>query len=314
MGMIILGALILALIILITGIVMLLLSRRFLPRGRTARNVLAVISGCFVLAGIVFSIGPISVLVQSAYYRATPPEGFVETGVSVENWDNGRFTADGVEYQLVDLEFNVLLAENFTGEAAFTYDEPGRANDSRNLNFYPVENESGFALYWPSRYLNLYCPADQVEQVLDYYQSDASGRAYFLKDNGLHPVDDKTAAALEPLLTEDLNGSGSPTPVARPRKWTGLTFSAPAVTASLFWKNTSSSRTRIPSGMSLNTTMTTPWNATPSPSCPRLYPKRSYICATAKKPSCFRRNRTVSFTQTAIRPRRRSRRPQWRRQ
>lgn len=205
--MIILGALILALIILITGIVMLLLSRRFLPRGRTARNVLAVISGCFVLAGIVLSIGPISVLVQSAYYRATPPEGFVETGVSVENWDNGRFTADGVEYQLVDLEFNVLLAENFTGEAAFTYDEPGRANDSRNLNFYPVENESGFALYWPSRYLNLYCPADQVEQVLDYYQSDASGRAYFLKDNGLHPVDDKTAAALEPLLTEDLNGS-----------------------------------------------------------------------------------------------------------
>lgn len=205
--MIILGALILALIILITGIVMLLLSRRFLPRGRTARNVLAVISGCFVLAGIVLSIGPISFLAQSAYYRATPPEGFVETGVSVENWDNGRFTADGVEYQLVDLEFNVLLAENFTGEAAFTYDEPGRANDSRNLNFYPVENESGFALYWPSRYLNLYCPADQVEQVLDYYQSDASGRAYFLKDNGLHPVDDKTAAALEPLLTEDLNGS-----------------------------------------------------------------------------------------------------------
>lgn len=207
MGMIILGALILALIILITGIVMLLLSRRFLPRGRTARNVLAVISGCFVLAGIVLSIGPISFLAQSTYYRATPPEGFVETGVSVENWDNGRFTADGVEYQLVDLEFNVLLAENFTGEAAFTYDEPGRANDSRNLNFYPVENESGFALYWPSRYLNLYCPADQVEQVLDYYQSDASGRAYFLKDNGLHPVDDKTAAALEPLLTEDLNGS-----------------------------------------------------------------------------------------------------------
>lgn len=210
MGTIILGWLIFALAIVVAGIVTLLLSRRFMEKGAPARRVLGIVAAGMIFSGAVLAVGPTIILGQSIYYGALPPEDFVVTDIPVENWSDGRFTANGVVYQMLGLEFNVLASEAWVGQAEFTYDEPSWANDSRNLNFYSVKNSMGFDFYWPNGYLYLYCAADQAEQAAQYYQSADSGRAFYVKNNGLHPVDEALTLTLEKYLSTESFGTALP--------------------------------------------------------------------------------------------------------
>ena len=72
-----------------------------------------------------------------------PPSDFVETDIVIEEngYQDARFTADGVVYEVLDFEAN---DDAYIENPIFTYKTEGFLNRSQCGNYYKVENPQGF--------------------------------------------------------------------------------------------------------------------------------------------------------------------------
>ena len=108
------------------------------------------------------------------WLNTMPPDSYVETDIVIEEngYQDTRFTADGVVYEVLDFEVYEV------GDPVFSYQTEGFWNASQCGNYYVVENEQGFDLVTDGCGL-LFCPIDQKDAVVAYYTDTANLVAYY---------------------------------------------------------------------------------------------------------------------------------------
>lgn len=142
------------------------LKKRAQSGGRWAKR-FRKLAGPAIVLGLLGAILPLGFFGFVIYENATPPDGFVETAIIIEEdgYQPERFTADGITY--LRLPFN---AASQRGEAVFTYKGAGWYNADEWGNYYRIENGIGCDLV-SDRYSGLFCPEDQYDRVVDTYEN-----------------------------------------------------------------------------------------------------------------------------------------------
>jgi len=122
--------------------------------------------------------------------HATPPEGFVETEIVIEEkgYQAERFTADGITYEALGI---YVVDPSVIGDAVFTYKVDGFLQRIHWGNYYTVTNGNGFSLVCDASGL-LFAPTKDLETVITYYSAIKNMHLYYVTQ------DDEQL-----LLTED---------------------------------------------------------------------------------------------------------------
>lgn len=139
----------------------------FVKQKRRLGTVICV--GVLVL-GLVIAALPALFVGSILLQNMTHPKDFVETDIVIEEngYQDTTFTAAGVTYRVLDLEPRDACKD--VAEPVFSYQEEGLLNRSRWGNYYRLKNSHGFDLIWDGNW-RLFCPEDQVCEVMDYYQT-----------------------------------------------------------------------------------------------------------------------------------------------
>lgn len=148
-------------IITLLCIVIVILCGALAFRKRTPASIIALaVSGCiaFFLAGSG---------IAAVCKQMTPPQGFVDTGVYVQerNFSAGRFTANDTTYVRLPLRLRTTQHE-----PALAYIVDGWLNQYQSRNYCRVENDSGFDLYCDD-FRALFCAESHSDAVIAYYES-----------------------------------------------------------------------------------------------------------------------------------------------
>lgn len=125
------------------------------------------------ISSISLAIGLTLVLIPLAFFtfiltiNLMPPSDFVETDIVIEEngYQDTRFTADGVVYEVLDFEANDYT---YIENPIFTYKTEGFLNRSQRGNYYKVENPQGFNIV-ADYYGLLFCPTDERARITEYY-------------------------------------------------------------------------------------------------------------------------------------------------
>lgn len=158
---------------------------------------------------VVLSIGIVTAMISTGFVsfivivNSTPPEGFVETEIVIEEdgYQDTRFTADGVVYEVLDLEVHDASA---ISTPIFTYKTKGFLNRSQCGNYYAIENSQGFRLV-SNQWGTLFAPTEEKERILAYYTNVENLCAYYDDWNGREfKLSDGDTKALYKFVEEDL--------------------------------------------------------------------------------------------------------------
>lgn len=126
----------------------------------------------FVLGGgsVAFLL-PSLVIALLVIFHSTPPEGYVETDIVIEEqgYQSQRFTANGVVYETLDV---CLRGFGMASDAVFTYKVDGFWNASEWGNYFTVENPHGFRLVC-DEYGLLFAPQEELDRVKHVYSASA---------------------------------------------------------------------------------------------------------------------------------------------
>lgn len=158
-----------------------------------------------ILCSVALVVGSIMTILPTAFFgfillvNTLPPDGFVQTDITIEEdgYQDTRFTADGVVYEVLSMELYDLAA---MGEPVFTYQTSGFLNGSQCGNYYLVPNEGDFSLVC-DEFGVIFCPAEQKEAVYAYYY-ETQHHAYFLGDWGepLTPMSNRLHTEMDTYL------------------------------------------------------------------------------------------------------------------
>ena len=109
------------------------------------------------------------------------------------------FTADGIVYEMLPVSFDFDYCLD-NSEPAFTYTWENMLGTSIPLNLYLVENPQNFNLIWDGCGI-LYCPVDQVDEVMAYYSSTEDIRWAYIATTWVDDWDslDVSEAEFEPI-------------------------------------------------------------------------------------------------------------------
>lgn len=134
---------------------------------------------CALLCGLL-SLGALGYASYVTYLYAAPPSDYVDTDLWIEEdgYQDQRFTVEGVVYEALPLDCDELVCkEKMT--AIFSYETKGFLNGYLTGNYYAIANDYGFDIVWNGIDL-LFAPADQVEEILEFYRADPE--AWYLLD------------------------------------------------------------------------------------------------------------------------------------
>lgn len=103
---------------------------------------------------------------------------YEKTAVQVkqQDIDDGAFTADGVHYERLDLTMDASAFDRKITEPIFYVRDRDKSYAlfrNYGYNFYRVPNEAGLDIVISERDYDLYCPTDQKEAALAYYNDPA---------------------------------------------------------------------------------------------------------------------------------------------
>lgn len=170
------------------------------------RKPLRVILTIVLVGSIIVAIIPIGFFSFIVYVNSAPPKDYVETAIVIEEdgYQDKRFTADGVVYEVLDLEANYEVCEELA-TPVFSYQTSGFLNGSQCGNYYEIENSHGFNLIWDGESL-LFCPKDQKREVQSYYEKeDASGWFCYDYEEKQYQLTDDMKEVLEALSVYDID-------------------------------------------------------------------------------------------------------------
>lgn len=150
----------------LAGLIVSIILRKF---GKRWATVLIVIAAIVVAVSLVIALIPIGFFVFIYRVNTEPPPDFVETDIVIEenSYQEKRFTADGVVYEVLPLEadFEGCLA---IATPIFSYYTEGFLNGSQCGNYYRLAVSADFTLIWDGSNL-LFSTAEEREKILAYY-------------------------------------------------------------------------------------------------------------------------------------------------
>lgn len=165
----------------VASIVCLVIFSRRKKAGKKYGKSLTIISKIALAVGILIMICPIGFFTFIAYVNTAKPSDYVETEIMIEEdgFQDSRFTANGVVYEVLPLEpnYNACAA---VATPVFSYETSGFLDRSQCGNYYSVENNQGFDLIWSDAGY-LFCPENDVKKIEDYYTNEDSSEWYFFK-------------------------------------------------------------------------------------------------------------------------------------
>jgi hypothetical protein len=101
----------------------------------------------------------------------------VETEIVIEEngYQDTRFTADGVVYEVLDFE---VYDTDAISNPVFSYKTDGFLHGSQCGNYYAIDNNQGFNLV-SDEFGLLFCPVEERETVITYYMDIANLDGYY---------------------------------------------------------------------------------------------------------------------------------------
>ena len=135
------------------------------------------------------------------YIYAAPPSDFVDTEVWIEEggYQDKRFTANGVVYEALPLGCDEAICKS-KKSAVFSYKPDGFLNGYLSGNYFAITNDHGFDIVW-NGLDRLFAPADQVEEIVDFYRADPENW-YLLNYEQLDENDDPERITLDHTVVD----------------------------------------------------------------------------------------------------------------
>ena len=189
------------------GVAGLIVNRILKKRQKKAHRVIGVLSIVAIAVSSVITLLPVGFFSFIIYVNSTPPDGFVETDIVIEEngYQSERFTADGTVYVALSFEGDYdYISEH--SHPVFSYKTVGLMNGSQCGNYYRVDNDYGFTLICDDM-STLFCPEDEKDAIEAFY-ADESRQSYFC--NG-----EKIPEELDSKLNESLNYEEDTTVIPR---------------------------------------------------------------------------------------------------
>ena len=162
---------------LVAGAIGLIISRKKRKKGKPISKVLTVVFAIVLSISILITLIPIGFFSFIVIVNTMPPDGFVETEVVIDEngYQDTRFTADGVVYEVLD--FQVYDADAIS-DPIFTYKTDGFLNGSQCGNYYAINNNQDFNLV-SDEFGLLFCPVEEKERVITYYTDISNLDGYY---------------------------------------------------------------------------------------------------------------------------------------
>ena len=174
----------------IAGIIGLIIGCKKRKKGNQIPKVLTVVFAVVLSIGIIITLIPVGFFTFIVIVNSMLPDGFVETEVVIDEngYQDTRFTADGVVYEVLDFQ---VYDSNAISNPIFTYKTAGFLNGSQCGNYYVINNNQDFNLV-SDEFGLLFCPVEERERVITYYTDidnldgyydDWEGREFKLSDD-----------------------------------------------------------------------------------------------------------------------------------
>lgn len=179
----------------IAGIVGLIISRKRKMAGKPISRVLTVVFAIVLSISISITLIPVGFFSFIVIVNTMPPDGFLETEIVIDEngYQDTRFTADGVVYEVLDFQ---VYNNNAISNPIFTYKTAGFLNGSQCGNYYAIDNNQNFNLV-SDEFGLLFCPVEERECVITYYTDianldgyydDLEGQEFKLSDDGKEAI------------------------------------------------------------------------------------------------------------------------------
>ncbi len=162
---------------LVAGAIGLIISRKKRKKGKPISKVLTVVFAIVLSISIPITLIPVGFFSFIVIVNTMPPDGFVETEVVIDEngYQDTRFTADGVVYEVLDFQ---VYDNNAISNPIFTYKTVGFLNGSQCGNYYAINNNQDFNLV-SDEFGLLFCPVEEREHVITYYTDIANLDGYY---------------------------------------------------------------------------------------------------------------------------------------
>ena len=161
----------------IAGIVGLIIGCKKRKNGNPSPKVLTAVFAVVLSISIIITLIPVGFFSFIVIVNEMPPDGFVETEIVIEEngYQDTRFTADGVIYEVLDFQ---VYDTDAISNPIFTYKTDGFLNGSQCGNDYVINNNQGFNLV-SDEFGLLFCPIEERESVIAYYTDIANLDGYY---------------------------------------------------------------------------------------------------------------------------------------
>ena len=161
----------------IAGIVGLIIGCKKRKNGNPSPKVLTAVFAVVLSISIIITLIPVGFFSFIVIVNEMPPDGFVETEIVIEEngYQDTRFTADGVIYEVLDFQ---VYDTDAISNPIFTYKTDGFLNGSQCGNYYVINNNQGFNLV-SDEFGLLFCPIEERESVIAYYTDIANLDGYY---------------------------------------------------------------------------------------------------------------------------------------
>ena len=161
----------------LAGIVGLMIARKRRMVKKPLSKALTTVFSVILSIGVTITLIPVGFFTFIVMVNLTPPDGFVETEIVIEEngYQDTRFTADGVVYEVLDFE---VYDTDAISNPVFSYKTDGFLNRSQCGNYYAIDNNQGFNLV-SDKFGLLFCPVEERETVITYYMDIANLEGYY---------------------------------------------------------------------------------------------------------------------------------------
>lgn len=165
----------------LAGIVGLIIGRKRRMAKKPLSKALTAVFAVILSIGVTITLIPVGFFTFIVMVNSTPPDGFVETEIVIEEngYQDTRFTADGVVYEVLDFE---VYDTDAISNPVFSYKTDGFLNRSQCGNYYAIDNNQGFNLV-SDEFGLLFCPVEERENVITYYMDIANLDGYYVDWN-----------------------------------------------------------------------------------------------------------------------------------
>lgn len=162
---------------LVVGAIGLIISRKKRKKGSPIPKALTIVFAVLLSIGILITFITVGFFSFIVIVNIMPLDGFVETEVVIDEngYQDTRFTADGVVYEVLDFQ---VYDTDAISNPIFTYKTAGFLNGSQCGNYYAINNNQDFNLV-SDEFGLLFCPVEERERVITYYTDIANLDGYY---------------------------------------------------------------------------------------------------------------------------------------